>query len=174
MTPWSKQNDNNTLYIIIAAVALLIVVGFFLWRNSTTTSSPPVVKEEPKKAVKPPNPEHETPLVEDDIRSKPTFVMFYADWCGHSRSALPEWKKLEDALRGSPIACLALNDVQHKKEMMEHGIKGYPTIRMYPTGFPSSNFVDYPGPRTVEAMMTSLNLEGNPKNTIFTKNSIRK
>lgn len=152
MSPWSKQNDNNTLYIIIAAVALLIVVGFFLWRNSTAPS-PPVVKEEPKQAVKPPNPEHETPLVDDDVRSKPTFVMFYADWCGHSRSALPEWKKLEDALRGSPIACLALNDVQHKKEMTEHGIKGYPTIRMYPTGFPSSNFVDYPGPRTVESML---------------------
>ena len=153
MSPWSKQNDNNTLYIIIAAVALLIVVGYFFWMSANSSSSPPVVREDVKKvaAKPPPNPEHETPLVDD--APKPTFVMFYADWCGHSRTALPEWKKLEDALRGSPIVTLSLNDAQHKQAMVENGIKGYPTIRMYPTGFPSSNFVDYPGPRTVEAMM---------------------
>lgn len=153
---WGKSEDNKLYYVIVGVVIILIVFGIYYWQKPTKTTDDP----SPVKNDLPPNPEHETPLQEDDNKIKPTFVMFYADWCGHSRSALPEWKKLEDVLRGSPIATLSLDDASHKKDMVENGIKGYPTIRMYPEGYPSPNFVDYTGPRTVEAFMNFIKSGG--------------
>lgn len=162
-----SKSKNQTLYIAIGVgVLVLVLVFIFMWMKSPDNKKPEAPPPQPSsggrlaQAPPPPkqapNPDHETKLEvgapPPNDPSKPTIAMFYASWCGPSRSALPEWQKLEAALKGSPVQTLSFEDSTAKNIIMENGIKGYPTIRLYPEGFPGMNFIEYQGPRTFESL----------------------
>jgi thiol-disulfide isomerase/thioredoxin len=154
------KNKDLALYVAVGVCIILAVVVFTMWNRKDDFTPPPPnpQKVAPQRLPPPtPNPDHETKLNDAQAagggQGKPSIVMFYASWCGPSKAALPEWQKLEQALKGSPIQVISLEDAQYKKEIMENGVKGYPTIRLYPEGFPGPNPIEYNGPRTFEALM---------------------
>lgn len=70
-------------------------------------------------------------------------VLYYASWCGFSRMILPEWEKFEKwakanlpKLKVSSIRCESGNE----ETCFQKGIKGYPTIILYPKNGPEITF----------------------------------
>jgi len=62
-------------------------------------------------------------------------VLYYASWCGYSRIFLPEWEKFTQwananakQLKVTSTRCESGNEEQ----CMEKGIRGYPTVVLYP------------------------------------------
>ena len=71
-------------------------------------------------------------------------LWFYAPWCGWSRKALPEWKKLEDFAKGNKkFIVKKFNDQQHGDMMEKFGIRGFPTIKL----IKPDETIDYVGDR---------------------------
>jgi len=85
-------------------------------------------------------------------------VICKADWCGHCKTAAPEFDKL---LAASPItlkngtkATVSILDAdKDKAEVSKMGIKGYPTILIMNGGTKT----EYPGPRTHAGVLEFLN-----------------
>jgi len=65
---------------------------------------------------------------ESEVRGKNVLVFFYAPWCGHCKSAKPEYEKLKAELNRSDIVVAKFdateNDVPHPKI----DIQGFPTF----------------------------------------------
>ena len=84
--------------------------------------------------------------------SNPAFTMFYAPWCGHCKTTMPEFDELSNIHTGGTtigkVNCDEQPDVGKK-----HNIQGYPTIKFFPNGMDDiSSAIDYGGDRTAEAM----------------------
>ena len=83
---------------------------------------------------------------------QPTFTMFYAPWCGHCKTAHPEFEKFKNSYDG-PIKVVDINGDEDKGAMKKHSVQGFPTMRYYPNGMSdSTNFQEYTGDRTAEGM----------------------
>ena len=79
-------------------------------------------------------------------------VLYYASWCGYSRIFLPEWQKFAqwaDAnakqLKVTAIRCESGNE----ETCMEKGIRGYPTVVLYPK---EGSEVVFNGDRNAESL----------------------
>jgi len=75
------------------------------------------------------------------------FEMYYADWCPHCHSALPEFEKLgaKQTIGGKTVACKAI-EAEKNPELVRGKVQGYPTIQLYD---PQGNMVqEYSGQRT--------------------------
>lgn len=72
---------------------------------------------------------------ENQEKSKGCFVLFYAPWCGHCKSTLPEFEALQLSYKG-PIQILSYNseDPDNREIIAQQDIKGFPTIRYYKDG----------------------------------------
>lgn len=79
--------------------------------------------------------------------STPTLVFFHANWCGHCQSMKGEWEKTKQGLAGSNIATLDLEDSKNPGLAKNNDVKGFPTIRLYKSGFPGQ-YKEYVGERT--------------------------
>jgi thiol-disulfide isomerase/thioredoxin len=102
-----------------------------------------------------------------DNHSKPEkealFVMYYAEWCGHCKRTMPEFKKLQDNYKGK-IKIIAVNSESEENTglVKAQNIKGFPTIRYYPSGL-DSTFEEYTGGRTYSDFVQYLGgIEGYP------------
>ena len=85
---------------------------------------------------------------------KPALVMFYAEWCGHSKQLMPGWQQLTQTLNQTgKLDVISLEQKGNENEMRKHGVTGFPTIRFYPEGFPGANPIEYSGNRTVDSLI---------------------
>lgn len=76
------------------------------------------------------------------------FVMYYAEWCGHCKTTKPEFEKLISNYNGNvKIILVNCEDEQHQELVKSQKIKGFPTIRYYPSGI-SGDHQEYNGGRT--------------------------
>ncbi len=66
----------------------------------------------------------------------PTFVLIYADWCGHCHRYLPTWDKLENTPGRTANMARVHYDMQDKiPEIKDAKIQGYPSvIKVLPDG----------------------------------------
>jgi thiol-disulfide isomerase/thioredoxin len=76
-------------------------------------------------------------------------TMYYAPWCGHCKTAKPEWEKLEQALsgqiiNGTKILITKIDCEKYPKVAEEQGIQGFPTFKFEMKG----KYYDYKGGRT--------------------------
>ncbi|XP_073954796.1 protein disulfide-isomerase A5 isoform X2 [Choristoneura fumiferana] len=83
--------------------------------------------------------------------STPTFVMFYAVWCGHCVEAKPAFSKLATALKDekSPVKAVAVEAADNPKVADLAGIQTLPTFKLFANG---KLVADYDGGRTMEEM----------------------
>jgi protein disulfide-isomerase A6 len=78
--------------------------------------------------------------------------LFYSNGCGHSRNMRPAWDQAKQSLQqAGQVDCILIED---PAEMQKHGIRGFPTVKFYPGGFPSANSIDYQGNRSAESLIT--------------------
>lgn len=86
----------------------------------------------------------------------PQFVIFKAEWCGHCKNTMPEIEKLKQ--ENIPNVEIVVIDSDEKPDLIkECGVKGFPTIRMYPKGLSNKdNYEDFDGERSVQGFKTFL------------------
>lgn len=143
---WFKAKRSTVTIGLI--VALVVALGLICYLVLSKRS---VVKE-----VKAPRPlPAPTPVVHQPQPQpkKSTVVLFYADWCGHSRQIKPAWLEASQILKSEGYQVLEKEHGSAKDEIMSQGIQGFPTIRIYPQGYPSSNFTKYQGDRSAQSIV---------------------
>lgn len=119
----------------------------------TVTVKPTVTPQEKLKGIQTKiqqfQPEKPPVLVNEP---KHEMILYYAAWCGYSRSFLPEWQKFLDwakvnlpNVRCDNIRC----EDGLEAECQQKGISGYPTVMLYLIDGSSHKFT---GPRTVDGL----------------------
>ncbi|KAE8266378.1 hypothetical protein A4X09_0g5977, partial [Tilletia walkeri] len=84
---------------------------------------------------------------------KPVLAMFFAHWCGHCRSAAPEFLKAARSLDGIvKFAAIDCDMDSNQAKCAEYDVKGYPTIKLFPA---TKRRVarDYQGERKAQAFL---------------------
>ncbi|KAG8834138.1 hypothetical protein FRC17_009477 [Serendipita sp. 399] len=84
---------------------------------------------------------------QETIASQPTFVKFYAPWCGHCQKLAPKWVELAEKLKGV-INIAEVNCDAHGTVCREQEIEGYPTIVLYLSG----KRIEYTGSKSVDVL----------------------
>jgi protein disulfide-isomerase A6 len=83
-----------------------------------------------------------------DNQNSPAFAMYYANWCGHCKTTKPQFQQLMDNYKGNVKLMMIDCEAPENKELVQsQGIKGFPTLRYYPSGI-SENYEEYNGGRT--------------------------
>jgi thiol-disulfide isomerase/thioredoxin len=80
---------------------------------------------------------------------KPCFIMVHADWCGHCKTAKPNFMQLVS----DNIVIVLVNADTAKDLVSEIGARGYPHFTYYD----GRSFEDFNGPRTIEAWVNYIN-----------------
>ena len=101
-----------------------------------------------------------TPENFDDVVGKNAAVLveFYAPWCGHCKSLVPEYAKLGAAAKATSngkVVIAKVNADSHNALGSRFGVSGFPTIKYFPAG--STTAEEYQGGRTAEAFVQFLN-----------------
>jgi len=89
----------------------------------------------------------------DNFEAPISVVICKAEWCGHCKTAAPEFKKLVDASpiqleNGKQAKVLMLDADADKDKIGTYKVRGYPTILV--------NKKEYPGERTYAGVMDYL------------------
>lgn len=80
-------------------------------------------------------------------------VEFYAPWCGHCKSLAPEWARAATGLKGK-VKVAAVDATANQMLASRYEIKGFPTIKMFPSGAKSASTVmEYDGPRDASGIV---------------------
>lgn len=77
-------------------------------------------------------------------------VEFYAPWCGHCQSLVPEYKKAATAMKGV-VKFGAINADDHKSLGSQYGVSGFPTLKFF--GANKRSPIAFQGQRTAQAMV---------------------
>lgn len=99
----------NTLILVLA----FVILGFLAYKYWMSSTKAP-------KAIVAPN--------------KANVYMFYTNWCGHSKKAMPEWKKLEKSLKTSSyygkhqVEAISVDCEEDVEKCTLYGINAYPTV----------------------------------------------
>lgn len=149
-----KYNNPVTIGL---AVALLVAVGIAIYYM--TRGDSPTVQKQPTQHAYPAQAEHFETKV-SDVTNKPTLLLIWADWCGHSVNMKPTWDKVASILnQGGVIEAVDLeskanaNDIDKLRPSIPD-FQGFPHIRFYPDGYGvNSRSVSYKGARTEEDLL---------------------
>ena len=99
---------------------------------------------------------------EETVDGQNSMVLFYADWCGHCKTFLPEWDQFSSSWNNDSQHDVKLMKVDCSKPsenksqealMKKYNIKGYPTILTFKDGQAS----EYNGKRDNASLTSYLN-----------------
>lgn len=143
-------------------IALLVAVGYIIYITFIKEDYAPPAPQPRPQPLPQPTPQRHPSEVESVVgQNKPTLVLFYANWCGHSKNMLGDWKKAkENLLQSGQFDVLDFSQEEHGQEMAKHGIQGFPAVRLYPEGFPSAKFIEYKGDRSANSFLKFVHSEG--------------
>lgn len=154
------RNKTIVLCLAGALVVALVVICFLVYRSGGTPSGNShrrVESNKPQEQVRrqpPPEPRPSAVQPPQGTHAKPAVVLFYAEWCGHSKNMMPAWEEASQTLRSyGTVDVIDLEHGRNKDEIQKHNVQGFPTIRLYPEGFPSQNFVEYQGDRSADSIV---------------------
>lgn len=75
---------------------------------------------------------------------------FFAPWCGHCKALGPQYSQAADILEAKEIPLAQIDCTEEQELCQEHGIKGYPTLKVFRG---ESEPSDYEGPRSAEGIV---------------------
>jgi Thioredoxin domain-containing protein len=85
---------------------------------------------------------------------KHKIILYYANWCGHSRNFLPEWEKLKKEIENSELKNVIVAQQyecdKDKKMCEQNNIRGFPTMILHKI---NGDNVNYQNERTVESIL---------------------
>lgn len=86
---------------------------------------------------------------------KDTFILFYADWCGHCKTFMPEWSRFEaSAARDFPdMKTIALESSSGNATGALFDVNSFPTLIYVDR---SGRRHDYSGPRSSQGLLSFL------------------
>jgi thioredoxin-like negative regulator of GroEL len=116
----------NIDIVIIFVILFVILILSNILKNST---------KESMQSVKPSN----------------NFVLYYADWCGHSRNFLSEWQKIKIASHKN-VKCMEYECDKNKKICQQNNITGYPAMILHKVDGSSIKYPD-DQPRTKDKVL---------------------
>lgn len=79
--------------------------------------------------------------------------MICLDRCGHCKNLAPHWASAATQLKGK-VKLGALDATVHTVMASRYGIRGFPTIKMFPGGKKDGESSDYDGGRTSSDIVT--------------------
>lgn len=150
-TLFSRKYNNSIIWGLCAALA--IAVGVIIYMFSTDKK---IASHSLSGHVLPPN---EPPPGTKLSSGMPALVLFYADWCGHSKNMLPAWESVKRVLRESgQIEAIDFEQGRDKEEVETAmktlpNLRGFPDIRYFPTGYPGPGSIQYSGDRSEESLL---------------------
>lgn len=66
---------------------------------------------------------------------KPTFVKFYAPWCGHCKKMKPDWDKLASVMDSGKITIADVDCTESGKDICSsENVQGFPTLKIFENG----------------------------------------
>ncbi|KAG9084829.1 hypothetical protein FRC06_003878 [Ceratobasidium sp. 370] len=111
--------------------------------ESTTSAGPETAHLNPDGTVLVVSPDN----FEKTLATGPTFVKFYAPWCGHCKKLAPVWVELAAKAKGR--ATIAEVDCDRYGSLCKsQGVDGYPMLFFYHAG----QKLDFRGPRKLEPL----------------------
>jgi thioredoxin-like negative regulator of GroEL len=75
---------------------------------------------------------------EDDIQSGLAFVLFYVNWCAHSRKLFPLWNQLDDKYKDHDVIKIRRVDCEKESKndlCFKQKVNGVPTLNIYKEGY---------------------------------------
>jgi len=110
-------------------------------------TAPPPPPPAAKKSI---NPSGEVLILEPNsfdraLSQGPTFVKFYAPWCGHCKKLAPIWKQLASVLQNQ-VQVAQIDCDAHGAFCQSYDVRGYPTLKFFSNGATS----EYQGSRKLE------------------------
>lgn len=157
---------NNTPIIIVLGGALIVtlcIILYMLFNKSSTDgyskpNTPPArapaqggAQRQAKDASAPaPKPQGGAPQ-----GPKPTMVLFHMNGCGPCAQVKPIWESVKQHLMSNGQINMLEIESQNTQEIQRNKIAGFPTIKMFPQGYPAppETGVEYNGPRTADGIM---------------------
>ncbi|KAG0053226.1 protein disulfide-isomerase precursor [Gryganskiella cystojenkinii] len=85
-------------------------------------------------------------------------VEFYAPWCGHCQALAPEYEIAATELKEHNIPVAKVDCTVHTELCQEHGVQGYPTLKIFKEG----EATDYQGPRKADGIVSYLKKQSLP------------
>jgi thiol-disulfide isomerase/thioredoxin len=100
----------------------------------------------------------QNPTLSASPPSAPTFTMCHAEWCGHCKTAMPEFDNFaadgKVAINGQDVVLRKLEATANAAELAGLSIRGYPTFILQTT---DGKIAEYRGPRTADGYLAFLN-----------------
>ncbi|KAK7091295.1 protein disulfide-isomerase A6 homolog [Littorina saxatilis] len=92
---------------------------------------------------------------EDEVLNYDGMVMveFYAPWCGHCKNLAPHWAQAATELKGK-VKMVAVDATVHTVMSNRYGVRGFPTIKVFPAGKKDGEAEDYDGGRTANDIVS--------------------
>ncbi|CAB3373415.1 Hypothetical predicted protein [Cloeon dipterum] len=119
--------------------AFVVAAAIFSTSNALYPSSSEVVELTPSNFDK-------LVVQSDDV----WIVEFFAPWCGHCQSLVPEYSKAAKALKGV-VKVGAVDADAHKSLGSRFGVSGFPTLKVF--GSNKNKPEDYRGARTAQGLV---------------------
>jgi protein disulfide-isomerase-like protein len=86
----------------------------------------------------------------DEQKDKNNIILFYTEWCGHSRNFMPIWDELVEELNkiNFNIKCVKIDCDKDKDKCIKYKVNGFPTVKL----IVDNKEIEYTGKRNVESL----------------------